>query len=592
MSNYTYNSNSTPPPAPPPAPGMPPPPPPYGAPAAYYYPPQKKKTNVGLIIGIIAGALALVAIVLVLVLDPFGLFGGGADVVASAAPADSEVFVTVNLLKLMDDNAIGTILTFANIADSSIKNKEDLIENLDDSLDDSIGMTFTEDIQPWIGQYIGISGKGLSSLDYYSSTTSGDASVAIQIRNVAKANQFVEDLLGNLEDMQDYSFDTDDYKGVTLNVGTNWYGEEDLVIARSGKVLLIATSTDAMEDAIDAQKGESMTDDSNYRKLSGALDSSSAVFAYSDVSSLTSVMQDSSYLYGGDLNLDMVIATAASLSFVKEGVALDSAVLYDPDELTEDQAAMLKEGASTGDLAGKFPEDTLVYLGGSHLDMAWAAYRDLIVEALGSDFDSSMEMFADTVGFNLDTDLMPLMTGDYALGVYPSNEGILADMADASLGGLVIFTTSDGDQIKEYAEDVEDALYDSYMEVETESSPFDIWTVVDYYSGTPTVSYGVKDNYLIISTSQDDLEEAFERSSSLKDSENYKTALSAFGSGLTPTIYINFADGLDYIVDMMYYYDSESMEILEPIQSIVAGVSKMQNNITPSRILIVIEKDF
>jgi len=63
---------------------MPPPPPPYGAPAAYYYPPQKKKTNVGLIIGIIAGALALVAIVLVLVLDPFGLFGGGADVVASA----------------------------------------------------------------------------------------------------------------------------------------------------------------------------------------------------------------------------------------------------------------------------------------------------------------------------------------------------------------------------------------------------------------------------------------------------------------------------------------------------------------------------
>jgi hypothetical protein len=31
---------------------------------------------------------------------------------------------------------------------------------------------------------------------------------------------------------------------------------------------------------------------------------------------------------------------------------------------------------------------------------------------------------------------------------------------------------------------------------------------------------------------------------------------------------------------------------LRPIQSIVGGVSKMQNNITRSRILIVIEKDF
>ena len=592
MSNYTYNSNSVTPPAPPtppPAPGMPPTPPPYAPPGTYYQPPAKK-AKTGLIIGIVAGALALVGIILVLVLDPFGLFGGGADVVASAAPADSEVFITVNLLKLMDDNAIGTILTFANISDSSIKTKEDLMEQLDDSLDESIGMTFTEDIQPWIGQYVGISGKGLSSIDYYSSST-GDASVAIQIRNVAKANQFIEDLLGNLEDMQDYEFDTDEYKGVELSVGTNWYGEEDLVIARSGKVLLIGTSTNAVEDAIDAQKGESMADNAEYRKLSGALDSSSAVFVFSEVSSLTSVLEDSYYYYG-DINLDIVIATAASLSFVKEGIALDSAVLYDPDELTEDQAAMLKAGASTGDLAGKFPEDTLVYIGGSHLDMAWAAYRDLIVDAIGEDFDYSMDMFEDTVGFNLDTDLLPLMTGDYALGVFPSNEGILADMADTSLGGLAIFATSDGDQIKDFAADVEDALYDSYMEVETDSSPFDIWTVVDYYSGTPTVSYGVKDNYLVISTSQDDLEEAFERSSSLKDSENYNAAMSSFGSGLTPTIYINFADGLEYIAEAMYYYDSETMEILEPIQAIVAGVSKMQNNITHSRILIVIEKDF
>ncbi len=592
MSNYTYNSNSVTPPAPPtppPAPGMPPTPPPYAPPGTYYQPPAKK-AKTGLIIGIVAGALALVGIILVLVLDPFGLFGGGADVVASAAPADSEVFITVNLLKLMDDNAIDTVLTFANITDSSIKTKEDLMEQLDDSLDESIGMTFTEDIQPWIGQYVGISGKGLSSIDYYSSST-GDASVAIQIRNVAKANQFIEDLLGNLEDMQDYEFDTDEYKGVELSVGTNWYGEEDLVIARSGKVLLIGTSTNAVEDAIDAQKGESMADNTEYHKLSGALDSSSAVFVFSEVSSLTSVLEDSYYYYG-DINLDIVIATAASLSFVKEGIALDSAVLYDPDELTKDQAAMLKAGASTGDLAGKFPEDTLVYIGGSHLDLAWAAYRDLIVDAIGEDFDYSMDMFEDTVGFNLDTDLLPLMTGDYALGVFPSNKGILADMADTSLGGLAIFATSDGDQIKDFAADVEDALYDSYMEVETDSSPFDIWTVVDYYSGTPTVSYGVKDNYLVISTSQDDLEEAFERSSSLKDSENYKTAMSSFGSGLTPTIYINFADGLEYIAEAMYYYDSESIEILEPIQAIVAGVSKMQNNITHSRILIVIEKDF
>jgi hypothetical protein len=203
-----------------------------------------------------------------------------------------------------------------------------------------------------------------------------------------------------------------------------------------------------------------------------------------------------------------------------------------------------------------------------------------------------MEMFADEVGFNLDTDLMPLMTGDYALGVFPSNEGVIASSAYVDLGGMAIFTTSDGDKISEYASNVEDALLNSYTDVEKDSSPYDIWSVMDYYTGTPTLGYGVKDNYLVISTSVDDMADVFDRSSSLKDSENYTTAIAAFGSGLTPTIYVNFADGLDYIGDAMYYYDPSSLDVLRPIQSIVGGVSKMQNNITHSRILIVIEKDF
>lgn len=582
MSNYTSNNNPT-------VPQTPPPPPPQYAPPGYYYQPPVKRTNAGLIIGIVLGAIVLVGIVLLLVLDPFGLFNAGPKAVASAAPADSDFFMTVNLSKLMEDDAVDTILAFANAADSSIRSKEDLLDNLDDAFDEYVDMTFTGDIQPWVGQYVGISLKGISDPDYFSDGTI-DFSMSVQIRNTSKADSFLEDFISNLEDMQDYDFDNDEYKGVDLNVGTNGSGEKDLIIARTGKLMIIASTMDAIEDAIDAQKGESMADNKDYLKLSQTLDSSSAVFVFSDLGALMSVVEENIDFYHRYVNLDILVASAASLSFVEDGVALDSAVLYDPDELTTDQIALLEAGGGFGDLAMNFPRDTLLIMGGNHLDMAWDAYRDLIVDTIGSDFDSSMEMFEDMVGFNLDTDLLPLMTGEYAIGIFPSREGMLSEMAEVNLGGMAIFTTSNGNQIYDYANDVEDVIYESGMAVEKESNPFDIWTVIDPYSEVSVISYGVRDAYLVISTNVNEMEDTFARNSSLMDSKFYKLAISAFGNDLTPFIYINFSDGLEYMADQMSSSESESLDALKPIQAIIGGVAKMKNNMTHSRILILIDK--
>lgn len=557
---------------------------PYGA--GYYQPPVKKGKT-GLIIGLAGGGLVLILLILLLVLDPFGMFGGGMTSTAKTAPADTEVFMAVDLKSMTGKDAMDTITAFTRAADSDIESQEDLMNELDDMLDESLDVTFTEDVQPWIGQFAGVSINGLYDDDYDT-----DIVISLQVRNTAKAKEFIEKLKNGYERNNDAEFDSSTYNGVTIDVGTSY--DYDLIsIALSGKVLLIANNEDAIKDAIDAQKGKSLADSADYKKLAKALPKDKSFFVYAGAQPLMKQLEDESdlsYYFSGDVNMDMVKAMTASISFVKQGIAVDSAVLYDPSELTDAQIKMMKSSAGVNDVTAFFPEDTLMFVGGSHLDMAWAAYRDMIAEAVGeSDFDDSMSMLEDVIGFNLDTDLMPILTGEYAIGVYEDSNGYLSEYMDVDLGGMVILESSDADKINDYAEDLKSALEDSYMEVNKESSdPFITWSVNDEYYEETVFGFGVKNGYFILGTNLDDMQDAFTQSASLKDSDLFRQSWSAFDSKMKPVFFINLQDGLRFLKKLDSYTD---YSFLSPIQAVVGGVSSMQNNITKTRILIVIDKN-
>jgi hypothetical protein len=183
---------------------------------------------------------------------------------------------------------------------------------------------------------------------------------------------------------------------------------------------------------------------------------------------------------------------------------------------------------------------------------------------------------------------MPILTGEYAVGIYEDNGGYISETAGVDLGGMVILETSDPEKIKEYAEDLKDALEDSYMDVTKESStPFTVWSVNDTYYDQTVFAYGVKDGYFILGTNIDDVQGAFSQSSSLKNSDLFRQSWSAFDSSMKPVFYVNVRDGLSFLEDMNSYAD---YSFLTPIQSIVGGVSTMKNNITKTRTLIVIDK--
>lgn len=552
-----------------------------------YYQPPAQKSKAGLIIGIAGGGLALILIILLLALDPFGLFGGGMTSMAKSAPADTEAFMAVDLKSMTSKDAMATITAFTRAGDSDIQSQEDLLNELDDMLDENLDVTFTEDIQPWIGQYAGISINGLYDDDYDT-----DIVISLQVRNTAKAKEFIEKLKSGYERNNDAEFDSITYNGVTIDVGTSY--DYDLIsIALSGKVLLIASNEDAIKDAIDAQKGNSLAKSADYQKLAKALPKDKSFFVYAGAQSLMNQLEDESdlsYYFSGDVNTNMIKAMAASISFVSQGIAVDSAVLYDPSELTDAQIQMMKSNGGVNNLTAFFPEDTLVFAGGSHLDMAWAAYRDLIAEAVGeSDFEDSMSMLEDEIGFNLDTDLMPILTGEYAIGIYEDSDSYLSEDMGVDLGGMVILESSDAGKMNEYAEDFKNVLEDSYMDVSKESSdPFITWSVNDEYYEVTIFGFGVNNGYFILGTNLDDIQGAFTRSDSLKNSDLFRQSWSTFDSSMKPVFYINVSDGLRFLKKLDSYTD---YSYFTPIQAVVGGVSSMQNNITKTRILIVIDKN-
>jgi len=153
MSNLSNESqfSQTPPPVPPQPPMAPPPTPPTYPPAYASVNPPQKKSKTGLIIGLCAGGAALViAIVLFLVIDPLGLLGGS-KTVAQAVPQGAEAYASIDLLKMMDANVEDTVTAFTKNTDADITTQQELIDKMDQDLEDSYGVTFSDDVKSWLG---------------------------------------------------------------------------------------------------------------------------------------------------------------------------------------------------------------------------------------------------------------------------------------------------------------------------------------------------------------------------------------------------------------------------------------------------------
>ncbi|MCB8947710.1 MAG: DUF3352 domain-containing protein, partial [Ardenticatenaceae bacterium] len=237
-----------------------------------------------LIIGGIA-ALALIAVVVIgaIFLIP-RLFGADENAIASVMPPSTSLLVEVNALNLANEDAQRVARAFEDVLDESDVdfNADDpasALEQLDDQMDEATGMTITDDVLPWIGPNLGI---GLLELDVEAIDNNEIPQIifAATIREIEPADIFIEDLIDVIEEESGNRVDEVEYGGALVFEIDSDFEDERIAFGRSDMIFFIATNIDTLEEAIDAQNGESLAGVEEYQDTIASLSGDRAVTVY------------------------------------------------------------------------------------------------------------------------------------------------------------------------------------------------------------------------------------------------------------------------------------------------------------------------
>ncbi len=597
-------------------------------------PPNTSARNRRLLIG---GALALAVVcaccviaAAVLILDPFGwnllgmIFGRG-DPLAASMPADTTYYMSVDLGKLTPEKVSRILKNFSDALElDETPDLDSVKEELDKSLLSNLGMTFKDDVEPWLGQFVAIGiwdlqlpyGSQSNSLENLDASASPGLVFAIESRNNGKADEFLQKWIEKSFPQGGEEIRQEQYGDATIYVSESQYGQ-GAAFARSGSVILISTTLENLKDAIDAQKGQSLADSADYREAVGGLPSGRLLTMYMDMGqmmdSYLSIL-DSMSTYSDQITPDQwetlkqtleesresMGGSAMSLSIVSAGLQLDSVNILDTSKMTEEQRLIAEKSGPAKDVIALLPEDTLFFLATKIPNESILALRDMLLnmgEVQRNEYDEAMQQFADEFGINPDTELIPYLGGELAVAVFPSSEGFLAQSSGVNLGGIVLLETSDGqavlgvlDKLAEYAAQ--------------EGTPFDRKTSgeLTYYVTTSTIgppettgeiALGVGRKYLSAATSGQSLEDVFSGKASLVQNDRYRKAVSALPGGGAPVLYLDLERLLEIVREGQSGYAltnfDESVKALKPITAIIADGGRKSGRTVRSTVVILIK---
>ena len=552
-------------------------------------------SNRTLIIGGIA-ALAVLAIIIIgaIFLLP-GLFGSNENNIASVMPPDTSLLVELNALNLANEDANRVARAFEDVLDENdvefdADDPVSLLEQIDEDLDDDIGLTIEDDVLPWIGTNMGI---GLLELDV-EAIDQGEVPqliFAATIRDIDLADQFIEDLIDAIEDETGNDVDDDEYSGVLVFEVDSDFDDERLAFGRSDEIFFLAANIDVLEEAIDAQQGENLADVAEYQDTVADLPGDRALTFYMSGEALENTFQaaeESGDLEGFDSDVieDLgLIGVGMSAMITPEGIRLDFVGNY--EGLSEEQQALVEAQTDNIATAEFLPESTFVFMVGQRLDLAWQYGLDSL-EQTGlneDDMDEAMDLFDDMFGFNPSDDLMPLLDGEYSIAVLDSDEGIIAEQFDTDLGAVIMVGSSSGEELVGIVEDFTDGLEDQEFNVDDSANDDVTIYEVEDPSGELIGAYGLSEEYLIFSTSSESIENLFAGESNLADSDKYRNVWSAFPRGTVPVMYVDVEGLLASLEDTDP--SIEDVADVNPVYAFAAGTNTDDNSTQTTMIFFV-----
>ncbi|MGD8856640.1 MAG: DUF3352 domain-containing protein [Chloroflexota bacterium] len=547
---------------------------------------------------VLCGCL-VVAVAGVIAIDPFGwnlldqLFGG-ADRAAAVMPPDTGIFVGMDLLELTPDK-IGRLVDpfLAAAGEPEAQDFDSALDQLDAAMLEEVDFDFQDDILPWLGRF---GGFGVSSLvlDDYGDPEEVTWTLVLSTRDEDASEAFLLKLRDAISSESGYAFATKSYEDVTIYELDVPDTLERVAIAQANGLVLFGAGAGAIQASIDAEKGDSLADADDYRTLAGELPGNRALTFYLDLSKYAALQQE---LLQNVVPTDIAgfdnASAAFSLSLTDDGLQLDTVSPVDREGMNPEQEQMLDSFADESVADQLFPEGTLVYLAGQRLDLVWGSIRDSMGEFVTpEEFDESMAMFAEEFGINPDTQLFPLLDGEWAVGVLPSTAGFLAEELEVDLGLAMLAQTSDPDSLSANLASFSSALEQQALFVEhTSESDMESYSISDFPQGPSLISFGLAQGYLFVSSDAGTRGRLFGDGPSLAESDHYREVWKAFPGGMTPVFYLNAGGMVGAIREGMQPGDradfDEVVGFMEPISALAVASDPGEETLHTTTILFI-----
>ncbi len=468
------------------------------------------------------GAAALTTVVVIAAVAGFVAFQRGKFgprmATASALPPSTALYVSMDLEGV---GRLDRILEAfdAAAAEAGLEPGTDALDLLDETVLAELGLDHT-DFEAWIGRDVGIAMLDLDFAGLVAGVDGGELPpvpklvVAASVRDRAEADAFIPRMVDAIEHQSGVTMTEDSYAGVQL-----WRGEAalpeaglegELVMGRSGDLMLLASGMAAMRDAIDAQDGEALRDSETFEQVVSELPDDRAITLYVGpelLRSFTDLALDPALAGPGvDLgeiedSLDRFVGAGASLTLTDAGARIDFVQLARPGE-EGSLPTNLVVGSGSEEIPSRLPAETVGYFAIGPWDLA-GAFEAIIEAAEAAGAASQLAEFEQATGLDIENDVVNALTGEIGVGVFETDRGAIVASGGPPIGITILAGLTGPDAFRSTLDRLTSLLRETGLDVAEESAASGVLYTVAVPDAGESVYYGTWDDFFIGTTERD-----------------------------------------------------------------------------------------
>jgi hypothetical protein len=493
--------------------------------------------------------------------------------------------------------------------------------SLDQQLQEAMGVTFKDDIKPWLGREIAFAVSGLKEFKTDGGALSEssaeqfaqDAKIAIIMASTDndKAQAFLDkQRAGRGEKGQE--FGQAEYKGITIYEQKDSDRNPLSAFALVQSYIVFASDTATINAIIDrgADGKGTLEDNARFKAVLNNLPKEAVAYAYVDglaVDTLfTSAMQESlgelpdaqrEQLEQQFSNLKALQGMGLSLSVDPEGLQFDTAANFDTAKLDAEMKAQIEEA--------KTPADAERLKNISNRATALVTFRipttfkDQILKAIKAqeDGEQMLEEMEQQTGLNLEHDLLDWLAGDVSLVVLPGEK--LGDVTLPATGYLAIKPKDKGAAeagVKKIGDVLQQMGEGQGISFEEQTIGDVAWQVVTEPESQQVFGgYGFAKDELVIAFGKGSLESAGGKDAPITDDASFKLVTDKLPKSNSGVVYLNVTNAVE-LADQLGVGEEDTPEEAEfrknikPIKAVALAAEPGldQNGVARGRMFIYI----